>query len=162
MKVIHTQNGHINEIINLYNKAILRLKSDGVDQWQNGYPNIDSLKKDMEQNESFVIVYNNVVIATCAISVQTESTYLNIDGSWLNDNKYVVIHRITSDKEFSGCSELFLNYIKANYPDYNNIRIDTHIDNLVMQGWLKKHQFTYTGIIKLSDGSDRLAYQLIY
>lgn len=162
MKVIHTKSGHINEVVNLYNQAILRLKIDGVNQWQNGYPNIDSLKKDMEQNESFVIIYNNAVIATCAISVQTESTYLNIDGSWLNDDKYVVIHRITSDKEFRGCSELFLNYIKVNYPNYNNIRIDTHIDNLIMQGWLKKHQFIYTGIIKLSDGSDRLAYQLIY
>lgn len=40
-----------------------------------------------------------------------------------------------------------------------NIRIDTHKDNHIMQHNIKKHGFTYCGIIFLANGDERLAYQ---
>jgi len=42
---------------------------------------------------------------------------------------------------------------------YNNIRIDTHRDNAIMQHNIEKHGFTYCGIIYLANGDERLAYQ---
>ena len=41
----------------------------------------------------------------------------------------------------------------------NNIRIDTHRDNKIMQHNIEKHCFTYCGIIYLANGDERLAYQ---
>ena len=43
----------------------------------------------------------------------------------------------------------------------NNIRIDTHRDNHIMQHNLLKHGFQYCGIIFLLNGDERLAYQKI-
>ncbi len=43
----------------------------------------------------------------------------------------------------------------------SNIRIDTHLDNRIMQHVIKKYGFTYCGIIYLASGDERLAYQLI-
>ena len=40
-----------------------------------------------------------------------------------------------------------------------NIRIDTHRDNKIMQHNILKHGFTYCGIIYLTSGDERLAYQ---
>ena len=41
----------------------------------------------------------------------------------------------------------------------DNLRVDTHRDNIVMQNFLHSYGFTYCGIIYLADGSPRLAYQ---
>ena len=43
----------------------------------------------------------------------------------------------------------------------SNIRIDTHLDNRIMQHVIKKYGFTYCGIIYLASGDERLAYQQI-
>jgi len=40
-----------------------------------------------------------------------------------------------------------------------NIRVDTHQDNVVMQRILEKLGFTYCGIIFVTNGTPRLAYQ---
>ena len=41
----------------------------------------------------------------------------------------------------------------------DNIRIDTHRDNVIMRHLLEKHGFKYCGIIYLENGDERLAYQ---
>ncbi|MBR1526072.1 MAG: hypothetical protein IJ640_05360 [Prevotella sp.] len=41
----------------------------------------------------------------------------------------------------------------------DNIRIDTHRDNRIMQHLMQKEGFTYCGIIYLDNGDERLAYQ---
>lgn len=162
MKVISTKEEHINEVLQLYKDASINLKLQGVDQWQNNYPNELSLKNDMLHNESYVIIENNKVIATCSISLKEEITYSNIEGTWLNNEPYIVFHRITSSHKYKGCTVNFIEYTKKQFPHIHNIKIDTHIDNNVMQGWLNKHQFIFTGIITLSDKTKRNAYQLTY
>ena len=84
-----------------------------------------------------------------------DPTYDKIDGKWLDDEEYGVIHRIASCGKgvFSECVDWCLN-------QHHNIRIDTHKDNKIMQHLLSKHGFSYCGIIWLEDGSERLAYQL--
>ena len=41
----------------------------------------------------------------------------------------------------------------------DNIKIDTHHDNKVMQHQLEKEGFVRCGIIKLENGEPRIAYQ---
>jgi len=41
----------------------------------------------------------------------------------------------------------------------DNIRIDTHKDNHIMQHNLAKYGFQYCGIIYIASGAERLAYQ---
>lgn len=43
----------------------------------------------------------------------------------------------------------------------DNIRIDTHKDNNVMQQALEKHGFKHCGVIYLLNGEPREAYQLV-
>jgi RimJ/RimL family protein N-acetyltransferase len=43
----------------------------------------------------------------------------------------------------------------------DNIRIDTHRDNQIMQHCLAKAGFSYCGIIHLLNGDERLAYQKV-
>ena len=90
---------------------------------------------------------------------------MTIEGSWITkaNAKYGVIHRMAVTNEFRNkgvakfifeqCEQLLL---KNNI---DSMRIDTHQDNLAMQGLLKKLKYTYCGVIYLDDGDKRLAYE---
>lgn len=49
--------------------------------------------------------------------------------------------------------------IRLGMEQSDNIRVDTHKDNLVMQHILEKRGFRRCGIIYVKDGTERIAYQ---
>ncbi len=51
-------------IMEMIDQAKTYFKEQGIDQWQNGYPNIEVIKQDIEQENSFVLVKDEVPIAT--------------------------------------------------------------------------------------------------
>ena len=87
-----------------------------------------------------------------------EETYEEIDGKWLDDSDYVVIHRMAIKNKYQGkqIAKIVFDYIKKNHP---HIRVDTHELNNSMNRCLIKNDFIYCGIIKLKDNSLRNAYE---
>lgn len=151
----------LDQIITIINQAISYFKSKNIDQWQDGYPNIDVIKEDILNNNSYVLISDHKILATCMISKEIEPTYNQIDGKWLGDLPYIVIHRIAikQDSKNQGLASLLLKNAFDLYPNYRAMRIDTHKDNLVMQKFLLKQGFTYCGTIVLKSGSLRNAYE---
>ena len=54
------------DILRILDAAKLALRACGVDQWQDGYPNADSVRADIENGTGRVLVENGAVIATAA------------------------------------------------------------------------------------------------
>ena len=96
------------------------------------------------------------IVAYFALLPSPEPTYDVIDGAWLTDEPYGVIHRMASYPEVHGIFSTIINYAASRFA---HLRIDTHRDNRIMQHLIEKHGFTYCGIIWLDDGSERLAYE---
>ena len=96
------------------------------------------------------------IVAYFALLPSPEPTYSHIDGAWLTDEPYGVIHRMASYPEIHGIFSTVINYAASRFA---HLRIDTHRDNRIMQHLIEKHGFTYCGIIWLEDGADRLAYE---
>ena len=143
-------------------KGIMR--ADGnLDQWSApGFPPEELLLRDIDRGGGFV---NTSVIpseakeslrAYFALLPSPEPTYDRIDGAWLTDEPYGVIHRIASYPEDHGIFAAIIDFAAARYA---HLRIDTHRDNRIMQHLLSRHGFTCCGIIRLADGSPRLAYE---
>ena len=63
---------------------------------------------------------------------------------------------MASYPEVHGIFSTVIDYAGAHY---SHLRIDTHRDNRIMQHLIRKHGFTYCGIIWLQDGTERLAYE---
>lgn len=92
-----------------------------------------------------------------------DPTYERIyDGSWINDEPYLTIHRVASDGVGHGVFSSIVGYARERAAELGvrNIRVDTHADNKPMQHLAEKAGFAYCGVIHLADGDPRLAYQL--
>ena len=141
----------------IYEKARCYMRDHGnMNQWVNGYPSEALLTSDIEKDTLYVVEADGVVRACFVLAQGPDPTYHYINGNWLNNEDYYVIHRIASDGSIHGVLACALSFAES---IASNIRIDTHNDNQTMQNQLIKNGFTYCGIIYLENGDPRLAYQ---
>lgn len=126
-------------------------------QWVDGYPSDEQLTQDIESGDSYVVEKNEKVVATFVLRGGIDPTYNIIyEGKWLNDKPYATIHRIASTGETKGIMHIAMQFAQQ---QYDNIRIDTHRDNMVMQHLIEKEGFKYCGIIHCWSGDERVAFQ---
>lgn len=128
-----------------------------MDQWIS-FRGID-LQRDQGQPRFVCENEQGELVGTFCYIEGIDPTYLKIyEGEWLNDEPYAVIHRMASNGKQKGISTECLKWAFAHC---DNIRIDTHRDNIVMQNLLKKHGFKQCGIIYISNGTERIAFHKI-
>ncbi len=156
----------IKEIINIIEEAQSYFKANGIDQWQNGYPNEESIMNDIESGESYVLLKDDKVIATAYLSFSGESDYDVIyDGKWISQGDYAVVHRVAVSSNIKGhgvAGELFKCIEKICLGNnIKHIKIDTHRQNKSMQRLLSKNGFKYCGVIYLEDNSERIAFEKV-
>ncbi len=136
------------------------IASYGSPQWQNNYPSLEVTLSDIEKNALYVLGSDEILGVMTVLDY--ESTYDVIEGQWLSDRPYKVIHRIATKKGHygKGISAQLIEYVFTHL-NCNSLRIDTHELNVPMQNLLKKLDFTYCGKIYLNQATDRmrLAYQ---
>lgn len=153
----------LDNIMIIIKEAQKYFKENNIDQWQDNYPNEETILNDINNETSYVLVKDNNIVATASISFEEEKTYKNIVENWLTNDRYVVIHRIAVSNDYKGLrlSSTILDNAKALAlkNSIHSIKIDTHKDNKAMQRVLKKNNFTYCGIIYLEDNSERIAFE---
>lgn len=149
----------LNRVMELYEIArdFMR-KNRNSSQWIDGYPSERFIADEIVDNHSYVCEnHKGNIVATFCFVYGDDPTYEKIyHGQWLDNESYATIHRMASSGEEKGVGVACFDYCFSQYP---NIRVDTHRDNLVMQNIMEKYGFTYCGIIYVSNGSERLAYQ---
>ena len=156
----------INDIMKIITQAQAYFKENGINQWQNNYPNVETISSDIANKNSYVLIKDNSIVATAMVSFDGEKTYDAIyQGEWISNNEYAVIHRIAVDKTYKGLglsSEIIKNVeeLCLNKGVYS-IKVDTHEENISMQKLLKKNEFQYCGIIYLEDRNERIAFEKI-
>lgn len=145
-------------IMPIYDAAKKKMRADGnINQWSDKYPDEETLLDDINRGELY-IAYDDEIYGVFMLSFSGEETYKEIQGAWLNEGPYAVIHRIAS---LGKGRNLLKDAIDFAFASTENIRIDTHEDNNIMRSLLNKLGFTYTGIIHLKSGDERRAYQLV-
>ncbi len=140
-------------------KSIMR-SSGNMKQWTGSYPSEEIIKADMKKNGAYLLIDNNTIVAYFAFLPSPEPTYDKIyNGNWIdNTQPYYVVHRIASEPH---THQIFNDIMQFCFSVTNNIRIDTHRDNTIMQHVMQKYGFTYCGIIHIANGDERVAFQKI-
>ncbi len=127
-------------------------------QWKDNYPSKQLIESDIENQYCYVGVDDAKKLRfVFAFICDVDPTYGYIEeGQWLNDEPYGTIHRIASDGQVKGVFNQCVEFCRE---QKDNIRIDTHADNKIMQHQIQKNGFVKCGIIYVEDKSPRLAYQ---
>ncbi|MCL2865834.1 MAG: GNAT family N-acetyltransferase [Lachnospiraceae bacterium] len=126
-------------------------------QWTCGYPQPELLEFDIKKGSSYVCVEKEKIQGVFYFAVVQDPTYAVIDGAWLHDAPYGVVHRIAVASGSKGVGAFCLNWCLA---QCGNVRIDTHVDNVPMLNLLKKLGFIKCGIIWVLNGKEeRIAFQ---
>lgn len=116
-------------------------------QWGNNYPSTELMTKDIQLGCNYLVLDNGDIVGTFVMLTAPDPSYKQIDGAWLNNEPYATIHRLASLDGYHGIFAAVLDYVSSRY---DNVRADTHQDNLRMQHLLLKHGFRYCGNIVLS------------
>jgi len=124
-------------------------------QWGRTHPPRQQLEADIPAGNLYVAENETGIHGVFAFILGEDPTYSYMeDGSWHYEGPYGTIHRIASDGS-GGMFTAAMNYCKG---VISHLRIDTHHDNRVMQHVIEKHGFARCGLIYVSDGTPRIAY----
>jgi GNAT superfamily N-acetyltransferase len=152
-------------IWNILQDAIEQRKQDGSRQWQDGYPNEFTVKDDIEKGVGYVLVENKLILAYAAIIFDKEPAYEVIEGKWLTNGDYAVVHRVATSKlaKGKGVATKFFQMMEDLCIDKNvfSIKVDTNFDNIPMLKILDKLTYTYCGEVYFR-GAARKAYEKIF
>ena len=152
------------EIWTILQQAILRRKNDGSNQWQDGYPNPEVIKQDIQKGVGYVLLVDETIAGYCAILINDEPEYAKIAGKWLTNADFVVFHRVAISQEHlgKGLAKTMLVYIEAFAINHNiySIKADTNFDNAAMLNIFKSSGYVYCGEVYFR-GSARKAYEKV-
>lgn len=145
--------------------AAQRMMDEGKQQWSETYPTEIHVRADVDRGVGYVLESEGAVIGYCAIVFDGEPAYNQIQGEWLSDKPYIVVHRMAlrGDMRGKGFGRLFMELVER-YAIENNVpsfRIDTNFDNFSMLALVEKLGFTYCGDVTYESGSRRAFEKLI-
>lgn len=150
--------GDITTLMAIYETARRFMQTTGNrNQWIDGYPSEQQIMSDIQSGCSYVCCVDAEIVGVFYFKIGIDPTYLHIeDGHWLNEQPYGVIHRLASAGTRKGIGRFCLQWCFSRHP---NIRIDTHEDNKVLQHLLREEGYSRCGIIYVSNGTSRVAFQ---
>ncbi|MET1055617.1 MAG: GNAT family N-acetyltransferase [Pedobacter sp.] len=160
-KAIATEQDQIWEILQ---QGIQRRKNDGSNQWQDGYPNKEVVKADIEKEQGYVLTDGDTIAGYAAVVMNDEPAYMEIEGEWLSTGDFVVVHRVALSEDFvgRGLSKIIMQYIEdfALSNGIYSIKADTNHDNAAMLKIFEKMGYVYCGEVYFR-GSARKAFEKV-
>ncbi len=165
MRIRKTTERDIDRVMEIYAYARKFMAEHGnPKQWgATNWPPEQVIRNDIKEGNSFVCVNDSGKVVGTFYYIagkDIEPCYREIfDGKWLDESPYGVVHRIAADGSENGIGSFCINWA---YDQCGHIRIDTHGDNKVMQGMLKKLGFKHCGTVFVEEDDDpRLAFEKI-
>lgn len=144
-------------VMEIYQLARKFMKDNGnPTQWENGYPQEEIIRSDIEAGNFYVCEAESRIVGVFTFFIGEEPNYRDIqEGCWHSEETYGVIHRVASDGSVRGFSGKCFTFCreKCRY-----LRIDTHRDNQPMQNALQRFGFRECGIVRVEDGTERIAF----
>jgi tRNA (guanine-N1)-methyltransferase len=161
----------IRDLLAIAADASMFLKKNGIDQWQDGFPNEQVFLRDISKGNCWLFTHQGRPAGVVSVYLEPDKDYPDIEGAWLTDGDgYGVIHRTAVKAEYRGkglanemmqlAEDIVLGSGKA------SVRADTHEDNKAMRRLLEGRGYTACGVVWLKDGEEsckkRIGYEKVF
>lgn len=138
----------IAEIASVYSGAIAAMETSGIHQWDDIYPDIQTITDDIIKNQMYIGTTNGRIAVCFTLSEDCDEEYKN--GNWkYPDSKFCVIHRLCVAPEFQhkGIASETMVYIEniCRTAGYETIRLDCFTQNPHSQRLYDKAGYKITG-----------------
>ena len=138
MEIRKTKIEELDSVMEVYAHARkFMAEHNNPNQWKNNKPTREQIEKDILAEKHYLCVEEGQIAAVFYFAKETDPTYTRIyNGAWLNEDDYGVVHRIAASGLVKGAGSFCMNWACS---QCQNLKIDTHEDNYVMQNMLKMH-----------------------
>ena len=139
-------------IMKMYRSCITAMLGNGIDQWDDYYPNSDTINEDLNSDTYYVAEIDRVIIGGINIDENQDDTYLDLN--WKDkSNSFLVVHRLAVKEDFWNkkigkdlmlfCEKLVVK------KGLKSIRLDTYSGNPKAMQFYRRLGYSQVGTIDL-------------
>ena len=148
----------LENIMLMYKSCVAGMIANGIDQWDESYPNTEVIMGDLIAQTYFVAIENNIIIAGINIDYNQDDNYLALDWEDKSDS-FLVVHRLGVkqelwNKKIGKYLMLFTEKLVLE-KGLKSIRLDTYSGNPKAMEFYRRLGYTELGTIDLKPDKDK-------
>ena len=89
----------LDNIMKMYKSCVTGMIENGIDQWDETYPNDEIISEDLNVGTYYVAEMDETIIGGVNIDKNQDDTYLSLDWEGKSDS-FLVVHRLGVKQEF--------------------------------------------------------------
>ena len=156
----------LNSIMQITKACANHMINQQIYQWNEHYPNRNAFENDVQRDELYVYVQNNICIGCIVITTIKDVEYVPIE--WLTKDKNIYIHRLAVHPKYQGkgiAQQMMTfaeNFAKIN--GYFSVRLDTFSQNKRNQKFYETRGYKRLGNIYFPKQSKHpfYCYELVF
>ena len=152
----------IDEIIALTKACGLHMRENGIDQWDENYPDRASIQKDLETKTLFAYRENDTILGIVVLNENQDEEYGEINWSTTDNDRNIVVHRLAvlPEHQGKGIARKIMDFAEehARINAYDAIRLDTFSQNSRNQKFYTNRGYKDLGPVYLKYKKDHPYY----
>ena len=148
----------LDNIMKMYKSCVTGMLKNGIDQWDDTYPNTDVISEDLNVGTYYVAEIDGTIIGGINIDRNQDDTYLALDWEDKSDS-FLVVHRLGVKNEFwnkkIGKDLMLFTEKLVIEKGLKSIRLDTYSGNQKAMEFYRRLGYTELGTIDLKADKDK-------
>jgi ribosomal protein S18 acetylase RimI-like enzyme len=148
----------LENIMLMYKSCVAGMVENGIDQWDETYPNDEIIIEDLNVGTYYVAQMNETIIGGINIDKNQDDTYLSLDWKDKSDS-FLVVHRLGVKEEFwnkkIGKDLMLFTEKLVIEKGLKSIRLDTYSGNPKAMEFYRRLGYTEIGTIDLKPDKDK-------
>jgi len=148
----------LENIMLMYKSCVAGMVENGIDQWDETYPNDEIISEDLNVGTYYVAEMNETIIGGINIDKNQDDTYLSLDWKDKSDS-FLVVHRLGVKEEFwnkkIGKDLMLFTEKLVIEKRLKSIRLDTYSGNPKAMEFYRGLGYTELGTIDLKPDKDK-------
>ncbi|MBT3611468.1 MAG: GNAT family N-acetyltransferase [Flavobacteriales bacterium] len=148
----------LENIMKMYKSCVTGMLRNGIDQWDETYPNTEIISQDLNVGTYYVAEMDKTIISGINIDKNQDPTYLDIDWKDKSDS-FLVVHRLGVKEEFwnkrIGKDLMLFTEKLVIEKGLKSIRLDTYSGNPKAMEFYRRIGYTELGTIDLKPDKEK-------
>ncbi len=153
----------LDTVSTLFRLAVEKMIQERVFQWDEIYPDVQTLKNDILQKEMFVGVEENQIVSVYVLNTQSDPEYQS--GVWQIPENYKIIHRLCIRPDFQnqGLAVQTMLHIEKTLKaeKFAAVRLDAFVHNPAALHLYQKLSYQIVGCVTWRKGSFYLMEKIL-